>query len=159
LGSGSNGKLFEVLRLQHGYTYGAYSEFSHYKNGGLFTAYSSVQSTVTKESVDLFKNTFDTFGPNYTAEQLESVKDAMIRANAGRFENLNSLVYMLNNIEQNNLPDDYILREEAIVKNTTLEQIKAAAEEYLNSDKMIVVVTGDKAQLKNLKGAKIYKIQ
>lgn len=156
LGAGSAGRLFEVLRLQRGYTYGASSAFSSNLETGYFHAASSVQGSSTKESVALFKEIIDKFGEEYTQEKLDGVKGAMLRSNASAFETAQSLVGILSSIRQYNLPDDFISKEEEVVNAMTLEDIKAKAEEYLNVDNMIIVVVGDAAtQLKNLPEAKL----
>ena len=156
LGAGSAGRLFEVLRLQRGYTYGASSAFSSSLESGYFHAASSVQGSSTKESVALFKEIIDSFADDYTQEKLDGVKGAMLRSNASAFEMTQSLVGMLSAIRDNKLPDDYIVKEEEVVKAMTLEDIKAQAAEYLNTDNMIIVVVGDAAtQLKNLPEAKL----
>ncbi len=158
LGSGSNGELFNVLRLQRGYTYGAYSSFSPAKNYGIFNASSSVQSTVTKESVELFTDIISNFGERMNEEMLAQTKDAMIRAMASSFETQQALLNMLDYIYLYDLPADYINKEEAVVNGVTLEQIKKLADEYLNTNNMTYVVVGDaKTQFKNLKGAKMLK--
>lgn len=156
LGAGSAGRLFEVLRLQRGYTYGASSAFSSNLETGYFHAASSVQGSSTKESVALFKEIIDKFGEEYTQEKLDGVKGAMLRSNASAFETAQSLVGILSSIRQYNLPDDFISKEEEVVNAMTLEDIKAKAEEYLNVDNMIIIVVGDAAtQLKNLPEAKL----
>lgn len=156
LGAGSAGRLFEVLRLQRGYTYGASSSFVPMLETGYFRAASSVQGSSTKESVALFKEIFESFGGEYTQEKLDGVKASMLRANASAFETSSSLVGMLSSIRNYNLPDDFIAQEEAVVNDMTLEDLKAKAEEYLDIDDMIIVVVGDAAtQLKNLPEAKL----
>ncbi len=156
LGAGSAGRLFEVLRLQRGYTYGAYSEFSAGPEVGTFIAGSSVQGSATKESVSLFKEIIGNFAADYDQEKLDGVKAAMLRANASAFETNSSLVNLLSNIRSNNLPDDYVSREEEVVKTMTLDDLKEKAAEFLNVDNMIIVVVGDAAtQLKNLPEAKL----
>ena len=156
LGAGSAGRLFEVLRLQRGYTYGASSAFSSSLETGYFHAASSVQGSSTKESVALFKEIINGFGETYTQDKLDNVKGAMLRANASAFETIQSLVGLLSSIRNNNLPDDFIATEEAVVNDVTLEDLKAKASEYLNTDNMIIVVVGDAAtQLKNLPEAKL----
>ena len=156
LGAGSAGRLFEVLRLQRGYTYGASSAFSSNLETGYFHAASSVQGSSTKESVALFKEIIDRFGEEYTQEKLDGVKGSMLRSNASAFETAQSLVGILSSIRQYNLPDDFISKEEEVVNAMTLEDIKAKAEEYLNVDNMIIVVVGDAAtQLNNLPEAKL----
>ncbi|MCF0159800.1 MAG: insulinase family protein [Bacteroidaceae bacterium] len=156
LGAGSSGRLFEVLRLQRGYTYGASSAYRPYKDYGYFQAASSVQGSSTKESVALFKEIFSTFAPAYTQDMLDGVKASMLRANASAFETTQSLVNMLRTIRMDNLSDDFIAKEEAVVDATSLDDIKALAKDYLDVNKMIFVVVGDAAtQLKNLPEAKL----
>ena len=156
LGAGSAGRLFEVLRLQRGYTYGASSAFSKSLETGYFHAASSVQGSSTKESVALFKEIINGFGDSYTQDMLDGVKGSMIRSNASAFETTSSLVNILSNIRNNKLPDDYIVKEETVVNEVTLEDLKAKAAEYLNTDNMIIIVVGDAAtQLQNLPDAKL----
>lgn len=158
LGAGSAGRLFEVLRLQRGYTYGASSRFTSTLESGYFQAASSVQGSSTKESVALFKEIISSFADDYTQEKLDGVKGAMLRSNASAFETSGSLVNILSSIRANDLPDDYITKEEDVVNAMTLEDIKAKAADYLNVDDMIIVVVGDAAtQLKNLPEAKLIK--
>ena len=156
LGAGSAGRLFEVLRLQRGYTYGASSAFASNLETGYFHAASSVQGSSTKESVALFKEIIGGFGDEYSQDKLDGVKGAMLRSNASAFETTSSLVGLLSSIRSYNLPDDYIAKEEAVVSAMTLDDIKAKAKQYLNVDDMIIVVVGDAAtQLKNLPEAKL----
>ena len=158
LGAGSAGRLFEVLRLQRGYTYGASSAFTSNLETGYFHAASSVQGSSTKESVALFKEIIDSFADDYDQEKLDGVKDSMLRSNASAFETSASLVNMLSRIRNYNLPDDYVAKEEDVVNSMTLNDIKAKAAEYLDIDDMVIVVVGDAAtQLKNVPDAKLIK--
>lgn len=154
LGSGSNGELFNVLRLQRGYTYGAYSDFSSSNGYGVFRAASSVQANVTDVSVNLFKEILSHFGKSYTQEMLSDTKDAMIRAKAFSFETQRGLLRMLDNIYVYNLPSDYVKREEVVIKSINLEQIMGLALKYLDTDDLTFVVVGDaKTQFNKIKGA------
>ncbi len=156
LGEGSNGELFNVLRLQRGYTYGAYSSFVNQKDFGYFYANSSVQSSATKESVELFKSIFSSFGDNYTEDMLKATKDAMIRQRAFQFETQNSLVGLLNRIYKYNLSINCIADEQQVINDMTLDKIKELSKEYLDPTDMIIVVVGDaKTQLKGIKDAKL----
>ena len=158
LGAGSAGRLFEVLRLQRGYTYGASSAFTSNLETGYFHAASSVQGSSTKESVALFKEIIDNFADDYDQKKLDGVKDSMLRSNASAFETSASLVNMLSRIRNYNLPDDYVAKEEDVVNSMTLNDIKAKAAEYLDIDDMVIVVVGDAAtQLKNVPDAKLIK--
>ncbi len=152
LGDGSGSDLFRVLRLERGYTYGAYSFFNSNKNYGVFTASSSVQTTVTKESIEVFKDMISSYGDSFTSESLETTRNAMLRKQAGEYETIWSLLYILNNIVITGLPADYLKQEENTLKNISLDQIKGIISKELNYDDMIVVVVGDaKTQLPRLK--------
>ena len=115
-----------------------------------------MQGSSTKESVALFKEIIDDFGGEYTQAKLDGVKDSMLRSNASAFETSASLVSLLSRIRNYNLPDNYVAKEEDVVNAMTLEDIKARAAEYLDVDKMVIVVVGDAAtQLKNVPDAKL----
>lgn len=143
LGDGSGSKLFEVLRLEKGYTYGAYSFFMPRSIPGPYIASSSVQSKFTLESVKLFNEILGNFGNSYSAEELEITRNATIRANAGKFETINSLMGMLQDISTFNLPLDFIKMEEREAEKITLEEAKSLYARYIRPDKMVYVVVGD----------------
>lgn len=154
LGDGSGSKLFEVLRLEKGYTYGAYSFFMPRSIPGPFVASSSVQSKFTLESVKLFNEILGSFGNNYTAEELEITRNATIRANAGKFETINNLMGMLQDISTYKLPLDFIKQEELQAEKVTLEEAKALYGRYIRPEKMVYVVVGDaRTQFDRLKDA------
>ncbi len=159
LGASSGSLLFDILRLQHGYTYGAYSGFTQGLLSNTFSARSSVQATVTKESVELFREILSTYGQNYTQEDLVSSCKALLLTMNGSFETPNALLNMLRMIAVYHLPVDYPKQREAILKSMTLDQAKACIDKYLNYDDMIIVVVGDaKTQLAGLKSLNLGKI-
>jgi zinc protease len=154
LGDGSGSKLFEVLRLEKGYTYGAYSFLMPRVSVGPFVASSSVQSMYTLESVNLFREIMSSYGKDYADKDLETTRNAMIRSNAGKFETIGSLMGMLHDISTFNLPADYVKREEQLAEKITLDQAKAAYSKYIQPDKMVYVVVGDaRTQFERLKEA------
>ncbi len=151
LGSGSGSILFKKLRLEKGYTYGAYSNYSRKQNGTAFTAASSVRSNVTKESVELFKEILDNYGSDFSAEDMSSTKTSILRSNTQSYETLGSLVGILQNISTYDLPLDYVKKEEATLKSMDVAEAQRLITEYMNPDKLIYVVVGDgKTQLKRL---------
>ena len=75
----------------------------------------------------------------------------MILSNALRFETNGSLVEMLSTMSKYGLTDDYIKKEENIIKNITLEEHKAITDKYIVPDRMYYVIVGDAAtQMKPL---------
>lgn len=151
LGSGSGSILFKQLRLEKGYTYGAYSRYNRRLNGTPFTASSSVRSNVTKESVVLFKEILDNYGENFNSKEMDLSRNSILRSNTQSFETLGSLLGILQNISAYNLPTDYMQKDEAKLKQMTAEDAQRILKEYMNPDKLIYVVVGDgKTQLDSL---------
>ena len=145
LGGSFNGFVNLVLREEKGYTYGARTFFRGYLNPGTFTASSSVQSTATQESVQIFRDLMLKYREGIAPEDLTFTKDALVKSNARNFETLGSLLGMLNNIATYNCPLDYIKQREEFVRNLTSEQHKELAQKYINPDRMIYLIVGDAA--------------
>ncbi len=160
LGGSFNGKVNMVLREEKGFTYGANTYFSGNEFTGSFTAYSSVRSSATAESVSIFKDIMTKYRDGITDEELQFTKNALLKSNALRFETLWSLIGMLQEISSYNKPKDYIKMEEEIITGMTSDKLKALAQKYLNPDKMYYVVAGDaKTQVPVLKKLKIGEIE
>lgn len=151
LGGGGSARLFQQLREEKGYTYGAYSGIPRRINDSYFTAFASVRSNVTKESVELFKEILDGYQKDYSEEDLSITKNTLIKQNALAFETLNDKMSVLQNISTFDLPMDYIKQQEKVVEGMTLDGAKSLIGNYLNPEKMIYVVVGDaKTQAENL---------
>ncbi len=145
LGGSFSGNVNLILREEKGYTYGARTGFSGSKMPGTFTASSSVRTNTTGESVQIFKDEISKYKEGISPEDLEFTKNALIKSNARRFETQGSLLGMLQEINEYDLPANYIENEESVVKSMTLEQHKALANKYLDASKMAYLVVGDAA--------------
>jgi zinc protease len=69
----------------------------------------------------------------------------MIRSNALRFETNDALVNMLSYIGKYGFSNDYVKKEEDVIRNMTFGEHKAITGKYINPDRMIYVVVGDAA--------------
>ena len=145
LGASSNALLFDVLRLQHGYTYGAYSFFDCGKYANEFRATSSVQAAYTLEAMQLFKSCISTYGEQFTEQRLVKTKDAMFKENAAAFEMPDARLDLLSEMTVDGLPVDDLKRQEQLLKRMTLPEAKACIRNWLDYDRMFFVVVGDAA--------------
>lgn len=151
-GGGFASQLTQQLREGKGYTYGIGSSFSGTHTPGPFTISSGVRSNVTYESSQLIKDIVDNYGKNYSAEDLSTTKSFLIKSNARTFETAGAKLGMLENVSKYGWKPTYVLEREKIVKEMTVEKIKALSNKYLDSNKMIWLVVGDaKTQLVPLK--------
>lgn len=145
LGGSFNSVVNMILREEKGYTYGARSGFSGFNIPGPFTASSSVQSRVTLESVEIFRDSMTEYREGISAGDLEFTRSALVKSNARRFETLGALLGMLNNIGTYDLPADYIKTQEDFVKTITAEKHRDLAQKYIQPNRMIYLVVGDAA--------------
>lgn len=145
LGDGSSGRLFQVLREDKQFTYGAYAFPGRNSFApSTFSAFSSVKSNVTREALDTFKEVIGSYGETFTEDDLNKTKTAMIKENARNFETLNNLLGILHNISTYDLPQDYIDNEQKTVTASSIESIQATADEYFDLNNYIFVIVGDK---------------
>ncbi len=116
-----------------------------------FVAATSVRSDATFESVKIFKEQMEKYRNGVSEDDIQFIKNCMIRSNALNFETNNDLVSMLSTMTKYGFPDDYIKKEEDIVRNMTVEEHKAITDKFIVPDRMYWVVVGDAAtQLKPL---------
>jgi zinc protease len=103
------------------------------------------------ESTALIKEILSNYGTTFSEEDLEVTKSYLIKSSARFFESPRAKLNMLSTIEENQLPTDYALQQQEIVKNLSVEDIKKLAQKYIHPDQMIYLIVGDKAtQLKKL---------
>ncbi|MFT5452982.1 MAG: zinc protease [Enterobacterales bacterium] len=143
LGGSFSGQLFQILRLEKGYTYGAYSGVNRRNLGGVFSARSSVRSNVTLESLQVFREILSNYGKNFDEAQLTSTKSVLAKQNARAFETTGNLMGVLQNISSYSLSDNYVAEQQDSLNNMTLEQAGKTISQYINPDKMIYLVVGD----------------
>lgn len=145
LGEGSSGRLFQRLREERGYTYGAYSSIPRRTVQSFFRASASVRSNVTKESVELFREILMGYQGEYTQEDLDITRTSLLRSNARAFETLGDKMNILTSMSTYNLAPDFIKKEEQQLLSMTLPQAKELIGKYINPDKMFYLVVGDAA--------------
>ena len=153
LGGSFNSVLNLILREEKGYTYGARSRLGGGTLPGLFLASSAVQANATRESAEIFRDEIARYREGIAEEDLTFVQNALIQSNARRFETLGAVQGMLDAIANFDLPMDYVLQEQAVVQNMTLDEHRRLSQEYIHPDNMIYVIVGDGAsQLRGLRG-------
>jgi zinc protease len=152
LGNGTAARLFQKLREERGYTYGAYSSIPRRINTSFFLVSTSVRSNVTKESLQLIKEILEGYKKEYSPEDLRVTQNVLLKGNALAFETLGDKLGILQNISTFGLPMDYIKKEEEVVQSMTLERAHELIAQYMDPENMVYVVVGDaKTQLEAVK--------
>jgi zinc protease len=151
-GGGFASRLTQQLREGKGYTYGINSAFGGSKSAGPFVIASGVRSNVTLESTQLVKQILQSYAATYSAADLETTKNFLVKSNARAFETSTAKLGMLDNISKYGWRADYVKEREGIVKAMTLPQVQALSQKYLDPSKMVWLVVGDaKTQLPRMK--------
>ena len=152
LGAGSSARLFQTLRIEKGYTYGAYSNISENQFQSTFLAYGQVRSNVTLESLEIFRELIKDYSDTFEESDLEKTKNLLIKQNTRRFETLGNLLDMLDTMSRFQLTKSYIEEQQETLVKMNLDEIRGLANRYLNEKNMIYVVAGDaKTQLSQVK--------
>jgi zinc protease len=148
LGGGPNARLFEHLREQKGYTYGAYSNFSASRIRGSWTAATDVRSEVTDPAltdlIDEIRQMRDVAVPE---KELASAKKSIV---AGFALSLENPVAILNNYVDRyiyKLPADYWDTYPAKIEAVTAADIQRVAQKYWSPDRLQIVAVGDLAKV------------
>ena len=151
-GGGFASRLTQELREGKGYTYGIRSSFAGSKSPGPFIIASGVRSNVTLESAQLVKQILQDYAPTYSAADLETTRNFLVKSNARAFETASAKLDMLDNISKYGWRADYVKDRERIVKSMTLPRVQALSQKYLDPSKMVWLVVGDaKTQLPRMK--------
>ena len=143
LGDIYTSKLNTALRVEKGYTYGILSGFNGGTDRGTFNIRSSVRTNVTKESIELIRDIISNYGKDFTQEELDIMKGALLRGQALKNETLRDKLSMLNEISDYDYPDDFRAQNAKAIKAMTLEDFKSLAAKYLRPDAMNYLVIGD----------------
>ncbi len=152
IGGGSSGRLFQLLRIEKGYTYGAYAWAGDTKEIAPYTAATSVRANVTLESMNLIRDLYETYKETFTEKELEVTKNKVIKGNTRAFESLNAKLSMLRDISKFNLPFDYLEQSQQELIAMNLDDFHNIIETYMDEDKMFYLVVGDaKTQLARLR--------
>ena len=136
------------LREEHGYTYGADSQFVFRRSAGPFLVASGVRTDVTAPAVgEIFKEIQRMRQTPMTAEELAMAKDSLVRSLPSDFQTSSNVTASTANLYIFDLGLDYFSKYPERLSSITVEQAKAAAEKYLVPEKMVVVAVGDRAKI------------
>ena len=148
LGGSFGSRINMNLREVHGYTYGARSGFTQYRDGGQFYTGALVRTDVTtpaaKEMMSEIRNFPDK--PS-TPEELAAAKEASIRSLPGKFETTTAVAGAINSIFIYNRPLDFYAKLPAKYEAVSDADIARVAKEYLHPDQLVIVTAGDRAKI------------
>jgi zinc protease len=148
LGGSFASRINMNLREVHGYTYGANSTFTQYRDGGLFRAGGLVRTDVTAPAAKELMAEIKKFATQpSTTEELAAAKEATVSSLPGRFETTASIVQAIDGVFLYDRPLDYYAKLPMKYEAVTQADISRVVNEYLHPDQLVIVTAGDRAKI------------
>ncbi len=148
LGGGPTGRLFEHLREQKGYTYGAYSTFSATRITGSWSAFTDVRSEVTDAALtDLIDDIRQMRETPVSEKELADTKKALIAGFALSLESPNAILGNYIDRYRYRLPADYWDTYPARIQAVSAADVQRVAQKYWAADRLQIVAVGDAAKV------------
>jgi len=148
LGGGSSGRLFQNIREQKGYTYGAYSTLSAGQWPGLWGASASVRTLVTEPATREFFREFARLQDDPVApSDLERAKRSLVGSFAGTLESPEAILTRTLDLVQNGLPLDYWDTYPAHIQAVTAEDVQRVARKYMGRNRIQLIAVGERSQI------------
>jgi predicted Zn-dependent peptidase len=139
------GRLNMNLRQDKGYSYGYRSWFEWRPASSLFLAGGSVQTAVTREGLEETLREFRDIGGARLLEEaeFEAAKASVLRQFPSSFETQSQVLDQLTRLVSFDLPDDYYGTLTASIEAVSLDDVRKAALERVEADRLAVLVVGD----------------
>jgi zinc protease len=144
LGVGSSGRLTQVLRIEKGYTYGAFSFVIKKKEKSPFIIGSSVRSNATLPSLEIIKEIVENYAQDFGDAEVEITKNKILKDNTRAYESYAAKLNMLKNMSKYNKKANFIEEEQKELIAMTLEEYRVIIDKYLKETDLVYVIVGDK---------------
>ena len=143
LGGSFSSRLNMNLREQHGYTYGASSQFDMRAAAGPFAAAAGVQTDKTSESLKEFFNELNGILQPVPADELSRAKNYVALRYPNSFETTGDISRRLEDALIYRLPDDYFPKYVQNIQAVSGADVQRVAQKYIAPGRFAVVVVGD----------------
>jgi zinc protease len=139
-------RLNANLRQNKGYSYGYHSSIDWYRSSSLMVAGGAVQTEVTREAVvETMREFRDIAGSRPVDEaEFDSAKASLLRQFPSSFETPGQVLSQLTNVVSFDLPDDYYRTLSDRLQAVSLADVRRAAQEWVDPDRLLLVVVGDR---------------
>lgn len=145
-GSGFSGRLFQNLREDKSYTYGAYGGINPDKYIGEFSSSAKVRNEVTDSAVEQFLYEINRMRTELVSEdELRNAKNYIAGTFAQALESPRTLASFASRIDRYSLPKDYFKGYLKRIENVTAEDIKRVANKYMQPNNLTITIVGDAA--------------
>jgi zinc protease len=150
LGGMFSSRINLELREAKAYTYGAHSGFSLRHGAGAFAAGGAMFAEHTAEAArDLIAQVERMRAEPVTAEELDNAKENAKLALPARFESVDELTGVLEDMAVYKLPLDEFAQRAARIDAVTVADVQRVAKKWLKPERMRIIVAGDRAKVEH----------
>ncbi len=144
LGGGATGRLFQNLREDKGYTYGAYSRISADEIIGSFDASCEARNAVTDSAITQFIYEMKRIRKSpVTDTELTAAKNFLTGQFGRSLERPQTLAQYALNIEMYNFPKDYYQNYLKNLSTVSVKDVQKFAKRYVKPNNAYVIVVGN----------------
>lgn len=143
LGGGASGRLFQLLRIEKGYTYGAYAFTRDYQTESPYIVYTNVRANATGNSLELIRDQLENYQATFRDREMEITKNKVIKDATRAFESLNAKLNVLRQVSKYGKPHNYVELDQQELVEMELEDFHQYINTYLNESEMFYMVVGD----------------
>jgi zinc protease len=148
LGGSFNSILNYNLRETKGWTYGARSGFSGDQYTGDFTFSSGIRADATDSALsDLLRDMKNYADNGVKQEDLDFTKKAIGQRDALLYETGIQKASFISRIQEYNLPANFVGTQNKILAGMTKKEMDALAKKWITTEKMNILLVGDKAKI------------
>ncbi|HEY9737064.1 MAG TPA: insulinase family protein, partial [Trichocoleus sp.] len=143
--NGFGGRLFNEVRSRQGLAYVVYAYWSpRWDYPGLFIGGGQTRSDATVPFVQSVKSEIARIRSTpITEAELARAKDAVLNSFVFNFQDPAQTLSRLIRYEYYGYPSDFVFRFQRDVENTTIADIQAAAQKYLDPNRLVTLVVGN----------------
>jgi zinc protease len=146
LGGGAPSRLFQHLREEKSYTYGAYSRMSEIAGAAWWTASADVRSEVTEEALDAFRSEFDRLRAEPAeGEELQGAQDYLAGVLPIRVERNAQLAGQIVSTLEIGLSVEWLSTWRERVREVTAEATHAHGAALLDPSGITLVLVGEES--------------
>lgn len=152
-GNGSNSRLMQIIREEHGLSYNVYSYIAPLESQGPFEMGLQTRNHQVDAALKLLDESLDAFiknGPTQT--ELDQAKSNLIGGFALRLDSNRKLLGQLSVIGFYQLPLDYLDKYSKQIESVTADDIRRVFQKRLKPEQMIRVIVGPARKTANETG-------
>lgn len=148
VGGGTDARLFQILREEKGWTYGAYSQFTRPRDIGYFVANAEVRTEVTDSAlVEMLHQLNRIRDERVPVEEFEGAKSFLAGSFPLRIETAGQIGGQIATARLLGVPVEYMTEFRDRILGVSPEDVQRVAREYVRPDRAAVVVVGDAREL------------